>query len=110
MENNKKGELSELKDKIYEVLNEFKRKIKENSDKIPSFYLNENYFCNLIEKLEDKEYNDINKLGMKHIFLVEEFAEFIIEYGINHNQIMKSILDQIKKYVIFDKKNYILKY
>ena len=48
--------------------------LKRISDKIPSFYLKENYFSNLIEKLEDKECNDINKLGTEHIFLVEEFA------------------------------------
>ena len=38
MENKKKDELFELKDKIYAVLDEFKRIIKENSDKIPRFF------------------------------------------------------------------------
>ena len=75
MENNKKDE---LKDKIYAVLDEFERIIKNNSDKMPSFYLNENYFNNSIKKLEDEEYNDINKLNMDHIFLAEKFGSFII--------------------------------
>ena len=45
-----------MKDKIYAVLDKFKRIIKViNSDKKPSFYLNENYFSNLIKKLEDEE-------------------------------------------------------
>ena len=52
--------------------------------------------------IEDKVYNDINKLSSKYVFLVEEFAGFIVEYKINHDQIMKSMLDEIKKYVIFD--------
>ena len=75
MENNKKDE---LKDKIYAVLDEFERIIKNNSDKMPSFYLNENYFNNSIKKLEDEEYNDINKLNMDHILLAEKFGSFII--------------------------------
>ena len=83
MENSKKDE---LKDKIYAVLDESERIIKNYSNKIPSFYLNENYFHKLIKKLEDEEYNDINKLNMDHIFLVEEFGNFIIEYEIDHNQ------------------------
>ena len=99
MENNKKDE---LKDKIYAVLDEFERIIKNNSDKIPSFYLNETYFSNLIKKLEEEEYNDINKLNMDHIFLVEEFGSFIIEYEIDHNQIAELILNHIKKYVMLD--------
>ena len=69
MENNKKDELFELNDKIYAVVDEFKRIIKENSDEIPSFCLNENYFSNLMKKLEDEEYNSINELGMDYIFL-----------------------------------------
>ena len=55
MENNKKDEFYELKSKIYEVLYEFEKIIDNNSDKISSFYLNENYFNNLIKKLEDEE-------------------------------------------------------
>ena len=99
MTNNKKDE---LKSKIYEVLYEFEKIIDNNSEKIPSFYLNENYFNNLIKKLEDEEYNNINKLNMDHIFLVEEFGSFIIEYEIDHNQIAELILNHIKKYVMLD--------
>ena len=90
------------KNEISNVLEEFKRIIKENSDTTPSFYLNEGYFSDLTKIIEDKEYNDINKLSEKYIFLVEELAGFNVEYEINHDQITKSILDHMKKYVIFD--------
>ena len=90
------------KNEISNVLEEFKRIIKENSDTTPSFYLNEGYFSDLTKIIEDKEYNDINKLSEKYIFLVEEFTGFIVEHEINHHQITKSILDHMKKYVIFD--------
>ena len=90
------------KNEISNVLEEFKRIIKENSDTTPSFYLNEGYFSDLTKIIEDKEYNDINKLSEKYIFLAEEFTGFIVEHEINHDQITKSILDHMKKYVIFD--------
>ena len=83
MKSNKKDEFSELKSKTYEVLDEFKRIICKNIDKIPSFY-------------------DINKLNMDHISLVEEFGNLIIEYEIDHNQIAELILNHIKKYVVHD--------
>ena len=95
MKNNERDEFSELKSKIYEVLYEFEQIIDNNSDKIPSFCLNENYFNNLIKKLEDEEYNDFNKINTDHIFLAEEFGSFIIGYEIDHNQ-------KVKKYVMLD--------
>ena len=60
--NTNEDELNEQRDEIWLVLNEFKRLIEENSDKIPSYYLHENYFSRLTETLEAKEYNNINKM------------------------------------------------
>ena len=40
---------------------------------------------------------------MDHIFLVEEFGGFTAKYEISHNQIIESILNHIRKYVVFNK-------
>ena len=88
----------------YEVLDEFKRIIRDNTGKIASSYSNERYFKDLIEELEDKEFDNVDRLKMDHIDLVEEFASFMIKYEINQNQIAKSVLDIMKVYVILNEK------
>ena len=88
----------------YEVPDEFKIIIRDNTGKIASFYSNERYFKDLIEEFEDKEFDNVDGLKMDQIDLVEEFASFLIKYEINQNQTAKSLLDIMKVYVIFNEK------
>ena len=88
----------------YEVPDEFKIIIRDNTGKIASFYSNERYFKDLIEEFEDKEFVNVDGLKMDQIDLVEEFASFLIKYEINQNQTAKSLLDIMKVYVIFNEK------
>ena len=88
----------------YEVPDEFKIIIRDNTGKIASFYSNERYFKDLIEEFEDKKFDNVDGLKMDQIDLVEEFASFLIKYEINQNQTAKSLLDIMKVYVIFNEK------
>ena len=88
----------------YEVPDEFKIIIRDNTGKIARFYSNERYFKDLIEEFEDKEFDNVDGLKMDQIDLVEEFASFLIKYEINQNQTAKSLLDIMKVYVIFNEK------
>ena len=61
------------------------------------FSLNNEYFDDITKKVEDEELNDTDELEANHSFFVEEFKNFILKYGINHNQIKKPVLKHIKE-------------
>ena len=85
------------KDEIYKVLNGFKRILLINSDKIEDFSLNDKYFDDITKKLKDEEFNDMDELEANHSFIVEEFKNVILKYGINYNQIKKPVVNHIKE-------------
>ena len=85
------------KDEIYKVLNGFKRILLINSDKIEDFSLNDKYFDDITKKLKDEEFNDMDELEANHSFIVEEFKNVILKYGINYNHIKKPVVNHIKE-------------
>ena len=86
-----------MKEELYQTINEFKRIIQINKDKIPKYFLNRDYFSVLIDDL-DKDVYDNSLLCTKHIDFLERFGKFINKYEIDDIQIKKPILDKIKKY------------
>ena len=89
-------EIDEIIDNIYEIHDKFKRIIQINSDKIPRYFLDEDCFSISIDGLKDKKHRDIGMLIMDRIDFLKGFGKFINEYEIDHNQIEKLIVNQIK--------------
>ena len=65
-----------IKKEIYESITEFKRIIQINKYKIPEYFLDRDYFSNLIDDLDKDVYNT-SLLHTKYIDFLQRFGKFI---------------------------------
>ena len=85
------------KEEMYEFINEFKRIIQINKSKISKYFLDRDYFSELIDDLDKNLYNT-SILHTKYVNFLNNFGKFINKYEIDNSQIKKPILDKIKAY------------
>ena len=86
-----------IKNEMYNIINEFKRIIKMNKNKIPQYYLDEDFFGDAKDKLDKNAYNN-PLLHTKYTDLLQSFGKFINKYETDIDYIKKSILDKINEY------------
>ena len=75
-----------IKNEMYNIINEFERIIKINKNKIPKYYLDEDFFSDTKDKFYKNTYNN-PLLYIKHIDLLQSFRKFINKYEIDIDQI-----------------------
>ena len=64
---------NKMKEEFYETINEFKRIIKINKNKIPDYYLDRDFFSTTIDNLDKNIYNT----DLLHI----EYIDFLMNFG-----------------------------
>ena len=74
------------------LIYEFKDLVNLNKDKVSEYLKNEYYFKQMEEEVEEIG-DDFEELKKFYFDLGVEFRKFVIEYGINHNNISENTIN-----------------